>query len=153
VFDLLADDYKFKQRKSTYECLKRVDKHLRPYFGAMKACEIGTTTFHNFIQRRCGRSRRRRRSTKSCHGCVRRAMKLGARHQPPLVLQVPEMFDTLPVDNARGTLDNDQYRVIRDALPLYARIALVIGYHTGSPKGEITSILVNWVDLKAGRFN
>jgi len=70
-----------------------------------------------------------------------------------LVLRVPH-FEMLPVDNVReGTIDHEQYRAIRDVLPLYARIALVIAYHTGARKGEIRSIRKERVDLKAGRIN
>jgi hypothetical protein len=67
---------------------------------------------------------------------LRRAMKLGARHEPPLVPRVPHI-EMLPVDNVRErTIDHEQYRAVRDALPTYARIALVIAYHTGARKGD-----------------
>ena len=58
----------------------------------------------------------------------------------------------LPVDNVReGTLEHDQYRTLRDALPAYARIALVIAYHTGARKGEIRAIRLDKIDFKAMR--
>jgi len=80
-------------------------------------------------------------------------MKLGAQHDPPLVLRVPH-FEMLRVDNVReGTLEHEQYQTLRDALPFYARIALVISYHTGARKGEIRSIRKDKIDLKAKRIN
>jgi len=59
----------------------------------------------------------------------------------------------LPVDNAReGTLTHDQYRAVRDSLPPYARIALVVGYHTGARKGEIREIRRDKIDLGRRRI-
>jgi integrase len=59
----------------------------------------------------------------------------------------------LPVDNARsGIVTHEQYRAIRDSLPPYARIALVISYHTGARKGEIQKVRLDKIDFKAGRI-
>jgi integrase len=59
----------------------------------------------------------------------------------------------LPVDNSRtGIVTHEQYRAIRDFLPPYARIALVISYHTGARKGEIQKIRLDKIDFKAGRI-
>jgi integrase len=83
---------------------------------------------------------------------MRRAMKLGTEHEPPLVLRVPS-FKMLPGDNVReGILEHDKYRALRDSLPLYARIALVIAYHTGARKGEIRAIRKDKIDLAASRI-
>lgn len=60
----------------------------------------------------------------------------------------------LPEDNVReGTLSHHKYRLVRDGLPPYARIALVIGYHTGARKGEIRQIRIDRIDLKAKRID
>lgn len=83
--------------------------------------------------------------------CVRRAMKLGAKQDPPLVLRVPH-FQMLPEDNVReGTLAHEKYTALRD-MPSYARIALVVAYHTGARKGEIRSIRKENIDGKAMRI-
>ena len=37
---------------------------------------------------------------------------------------------------------------MHDALPGYARIALVIGYHTGGRKGEIRQIRIDKIDFR-----
>jgi integrase len=59
----------------------------------------------------------------------------------------------LPLDNARsGIVAHDQYRAIRDFLPSYGRIALVIAYHTGARRGEIRQIRLDKIDLKASRI-
>jgi len=59
----------------------------------------------------------------------------------------------LPTDNVReGVLEYETYRLVRDALPGYARIALVIAFHTGARKGEIAAIRKDRIDLKAERI-
>jgi integrase len=59
----------------------------------------------------------------------------------------------LPVDNVReGTLTHEQYRGVRDLVPPYARIALVIGYLTGARKGQILEIRRDKIDLARRRI-
>ena len=152
LFDLLLADYRFKERKSTYDTELRIDANLRPFFGERKAQAISTT-----VQREYAAYRRRQKAEAATINkelsFVRRAMKLGAQQDPPLVLRVPH-FEMLPVDNVReGILEHEQYRAVRDALPPYARIALVIAYHTGARKGEIRSIQCDRIDLKANRIH
>lgn len=152
LFDLLIEDYRYKERKSTYDTELRVDANLRPFFGERKAQAIGTT-----VQREYAAHRRRQKAEAATINkelsFLRRAMRLGAQQDPPLVLHVPH-FEMLPIDNVReGTLEHEEYRAVRDALPSYARIALVIAYHTGARKGEIRAIQRDRIDLKAARIH
>ncbi len=55
-------------------------------------------------------------------------------------------------DPRSGLVTHDMYRAVRDQLPGYARIALVLGYHTGARKGAILKIRREWIDLKKGRI-
>jgi len=52
LFDLLVDDYTFNERKSTSDTELRVDRHLRPFFGAMKGQAIGTSTRRQYVELR-----------------------------------------------------------------------------------------------------
>ena len=129
-----------------------MNAHLRPFFGEMKAQSLGTSIRRQYVERR----RRQKGEPATINkelSWLRRAMRLGAKHEPPLVHRVPS-FEMLPVDNVReGIVGHEHYRAIRDALPTYARIALVVGYHTGARKGEIRGILRDRIDLKAKRIN
>jgi len=59
-------------------------------------------------------------------------------HEAPLVKRV-RYFRMHRLDNARtGIVEHDQYRMLRDSLTSYGRIALAISYHTGARKGEST---------------
>lgn len=123
LFDLLVQDYTLQKRRSLYDAEKRINARLRPYFGEMKAQGVGTATLRQYIQHR--RHEQAQDATINRElALVRRALNLGAQERPPLVLNVPH-FPMLLVDNARqGTLDHEPYRLIRDALPFYARIVI-----------------------------
>jgi integrase len=152
LFDLLMDDYRYKSRKSTYCTEHRIDCHLRPFFGETKAIDLSTSKLRQYVAHRRKEGGAAATINKEL-SFIRRAMNIGAKHEPPLVLRVPA-FEMLAVDNARqGTLDHEAYKRVRDALPPYARIALVIGYHTGARAGEICSIRKEWINLAAKRIN
>jgi integrase len=54
----------------------------------------------------------------------------------------------LPEENVReGTLTHEKYKAVRDSLPSYARIVLVIAYHTGARKGELRQIRKDRINL------
>jgi integrase len=153
LFDLLLEFYRTQERRSTYDVERKIESRLRPYFGKMKAQAITGQVIARYVASR--RAEKRKPQNASINrelSYVRRALKLGAKQDPPLVLRVPH-FQFLPEENVReGVLKHEQYRLVRDALPGYARIALVIGYHTGARKGEITQIRKERIDLKAGRI-
>jgi integrase len=85
---------------------------------------------------------------------LRRAFKLGASETPPLVIHVPR-FEILDTSNnvREGTLEHDVYRIVRDLLNPYGRIALVLAYHTGARAGELRQIRIDRIDFKAARIN
>lgn len=152
LLDLLIENYQFHGRKSAGDTKLRVNAHLRPFFGEMKAHALSTRARTEYVQHR----RRQKAEAATINkelSWLRRAFRLGAKHDPPLVLRVPS-FDMLPVDNVRdGTMSHEHYKAVRDSLPGYARIALVIAYHTGARKGEVRAIRRDKIDLKAKRIN
>jgi integrase len=151
LLDMLIEDYRSDEHRSTYDTELRVNKHLRPFFGETKAADLHTNHRDQYVAHR----RRQKAEAATINkelAWLRRALNLGFQNIPPLVEKVPH-FKMLRVDNVReGLLAHDQYRAIRDSLPPYGRIALVIAYHTGSRKGEIRSIRKDKIDLKAGRI-
>jgi integrase len=151
LLDLVIEDYQLNKRETTYDTEKRIDKHLRPYFGSKRATEIGTKLLKAY---------RVHRELTGCQPAtinkeltfLRRGFRLGFEHEPRLVETVPH-FPILKVDNAReGIVSHEIYRAIRDRLPSYARIAAVISYHTGARKGEIRKIRKERIDLPNARI-
>ena len=150
LLDLVVEDYRDENRQSTYDASKRIDAHLRPYFGQKKAVDVGTKLLKDY--RRLRLKDAAEATVNKELAWLRRAFNLGLEHEPRLVRQVPR-FPITSVDNARqGVMEHDVYRQVRDLLPPYARIALVIGYRTGARKGEIRGIRIEDIELVAGRI-
>jgi hypothetical protein len=98
---------------------------LRTASGNLKAQALGSSSIARYIA-----ARRREDATPAnatsnrALAYVRRATKLGAQQDPPLVLRVPH-FEMLPVAEPRqGVVTHEDYRAVRDLLTRYARIAL-----------------------------
>jgi integrase len=162
LFDLVIEDYRQKGRHSLdrIEGMVRVaDKRydqpgpLRAWFGSIKARDVTRSLLRKYIAERLRDKPKPANATINRElACVRRALTLGKEEDPPLVLHIPK-FDMLEnADPREGTLPHEIYKAVRDTLPNYARLGLVIGYHTGARKGEITKILRELVDFKAARI-
>lgn len=150
LLDLLVDDYKYEDRSSAEDVELRVEKHLRPHFGHLAAKDVGTSELKRYVQMR--RKTAAQATVNKELAFLRRAFRLGYRHEPKLVLSVP-YFPIKAVDNAReGTVPEKAYKTLLDLLPPYARMALVISYNTGARKGEVRQIRLDRIDLEASRI-
>lgn len=145
LLDLVLEDYRENNRNSTDDTQKRIDKHLRPFFGHRRASEIGTKLLKEY--------RRQREATGDAEATVnkeltwlRRGFRLGVRHEPKLVHSVPYFPITDPDNTREGTIPHEKYREVRNSLPPYARVSFVIAYHTGARKGEIRKIRREMID-------
>jgi len=155
LFDLMLARYRLQERRTLYDLERLIEapNGLRAHFGNFKALALGSSAIAHYI------AARRREDPAPANATInralayiRRAMKLGAQQDPPLVLRVPH-FEMLPVAEPRqGVVTHENYRAVRDLLPRYARIALVIGYHTGLRKGMILQIRRDMIDLKKLRI-
>jgi integrase len=153
LLDAMIEWYTAQKKASLYTIDRHIEIHLRPWFGKMKAQTLSTAELARYV------AMRRKAKTKPANGTInrelgtlRRALKLGAQQDPPLVTRVPR-FDMLPeADPREGTVSHENFRAVRDLLPSYARIALVIGYYTGARKGELRQIRKAGIDFKAGRI-
>lgn len=150
LLDLVIDDYKYKNRESTYDTELRINLHLRPYFGHLQTAAFSTSSIKQYVARR--KLEAEPATINKEIAWLRRGFRLGFRNEPRLVQTVP-YFPMLEIHNERaGILEHESYRSIRDLLPPYARIAFVISYHTGARKGEIRKIRLDAIDLKAERI-
>lgn len=151
LLDLVIEDYRLNKRASTYDAELRIEKHLRPFFGNKRAIAVNTDAIKKYTAMRAREAEAATVNKELAY--LRRAFRLGFQNEPQLVERVPT-FRMLPVDNARtGILQHEKYRLIRDSLPPYARIALVIAYHTGARKGEIGKIRLDKIDVKSARID
>ncbi|PYT20695.1 MAG: hypothetical protein DMG57_41260 [Acidobacteria bacterium] len=154
LFDLLLEFYRTQERRSTYDVERKIESRLRKYFGSRKALDMTSAVIAEYI--RCRRTEKKKPANGTINrelAYVRRALKLGSMQDPPLVYRVPH-FPMLPEAEPReGTLTHEKYRAVRDSLPGYVRIALLIAYHTGARKGELRQIRKERIDFKARRID
>lgn len=165
LLDLLVQSYSSK--RTLYDLELRVERHLRPMFGNMKAIDLTSRDLRRFVEL-CRKGRNpvaikdnergkpappKRLTSASINRCLanlRRAFVLGTREDPPLVLRIP-YFPWQEEDNVRhGMMDRTTYESMRGELAPHAALALVIGYHTGMRRGEILGLRWDQVDLKNG---
>ena len=52
LLDLVTEDYRDNKRASADDTQKRIDKHLRPFFGQKRASEIGTKLLKEYRRKR-----------------------------------------------------------------------------------------------------
>lgn len=149
LFDLLEGDYIRRRLETLADMKGRVAKHLRPWFGSLKVLDLRKRDVEQFIA--LSLKDLEPASVNKLLAYTRRAMKLGADEDPPLVLRIPGWFKKLPGETIRtGTMTPVQYDCLVRAMPSHAALALAIGYHTGIRRGLILDLLWEWVDLDAG---
>jgi integrase len=141
-------EYEENQRHTLADVQTRNKLHLIPAFGDIRAAEFSTSHIKAYI-----RSRRKADATNATINrelaVLRRAFRLAAAEDPPLVMRVP-LIPRLSEDNVReGFLDTDNYRKLLMELPSRLRLLFIIGYHTGARVGELRNTRIDQVDLKA----
>jgi integrase len=148
LLTLLIEDYRRQDKADLYQVQLRVEKHLRPEFGDLKANKLTSRYIREYIERR---KREAANATINRElAIVRRAYNLGALEDPPLVYRVPRI-PKLKEDNVReGFLEPPQYRMILDGLVEPVKPVFVLGYHLGMRTGELLALKRDWVDLAEG---
>ncbi|MFL6352276.1 MAG: tyrosine-type recombinase/integrase [Bryobacteraceae bacterium] len=144
----LLDDLKldFEVNGKSVEWLAFVDKHLRPFFGSMKASHIGTEAIQRYITFRRGAGIANGTINREL-GRLRRAFNLGRQATPPKVNHVPRI-PTLEENNVRkGFFEYEQFSVLRSELPEQLKPVITFGYYTGCRKGEVLYLRWSQIDL------
>ncbi|HEY3940217.1 MAG TPA: tyrosine-type recombinase/integrase [Bryobacteraceae bacterium] len=149
LLNLLLKDYREQNRGSLYTTELRIEKHVRPAFGAIKANKLTSSDIRKYKESRL--------NTGASPGTInrelarlRRAFNLGAVEDPPLVYRVPRIL-ALKEDNIReGFLEEPQYRALVAVLADSVKPVFVVAYHLGMRTGELLKIRRDWVDLAEG---
>lgn len=157
VFDLLEADWKAKDAKSLGDLLSK-SAAMRKYWGDRKVKELGSSSIASYISHlRTVKSPKTKKplgpaSINRFLAALKHALNLAHEHEPPLIARVPTIKMLKEPKPREGVLTHEQYCAVRDLLPSYARVALVVGYHTGARRGEILGIRKEHIDLKAKRI-
>lgn len=150
LFEMVIDDYIEHERHDLYTCRRRISKHLSPVLGDVRAADFGSEHVRKYIRgRKTAKPKPANATINRELAIIRRAFHLAAACNPAKVSRIP-FIEELPEGNVRqGFLEHAQYLGLRDELPDYARLALVIAYHCGNRKGELMQLEWSMVDLKA----
>jgi len=145
LFDDLVRDYDVNGKRLDWASIV-VEKHLRPFFGNVRAAKLTSDLLNRYIQHR--------HSKGVANGTInreftlfRRSLNLGREAGPPKVfnvLKIPKLDEAPP---RAGFFEHDEFGAMRQELPDYLRPVLTFGYYTGCRKGEILALKLVQVDL------
>ncbi len=137
VSELLADlldDYRSKGQ-DVETCARRV-KNLRPFFGNLLACRVGTDTVRAFVRKRKAQGVKDSTVNRDI-AALKRAFSLGHEHSPRKVVRLPHLPMAGPESKPReGFFTHDEFLWLRSELPAEVAQLVTFLYYTGCRKGE-----------------
>jgi integrase len=159
LLDDLLSDYRVNGTDADGIEKKRLENHVRPFFGRMLASKVGTSEIQRYIEERRsgpvsdGTPAGRRAGAASNAtinrelALLRHAFYLGSEHEPPKVARVPRI-SMLAEDNVRkGFFEHEAFLAIRIHLSEEIRPVVIFAYYTGCRKGEILKLLWSQIDF------
>ena len=151
-FEELAEDflneYRANNRKSLVWAKRRIERHLTPFLGGLRAMDITTDRIRDYtvVRLKAGASNG---SINRELGALKRMFNLAAEMTPPKVGRVP-FIPMLKERNVRkGFFEHGEYLALRRELPEYLNPVLTFGYYTGAREGEILGLTWRQIDLNA----
>lgn len=151
LFEAVLTDY--RNNEKTIAWAERVWKlHLKPFFGDMRATNVGTDQIAAYIsERKSGEEPAANGTINRELALLRRAFTLGYKSKPRKVSSLLDLSEhMLEENNVRtGFVDESQYRTLADkaARQLWLRAMLALGYTYGFRKAELLNMKLGQVDL------
>ncbi|HEY6288559.1 MAG TPA: tyrosine-type recombinase/integrase [Nitrospiraceae bacterium] len=152
TFDELAElflqDYRINGRKSLQRA-HELAASLRKMFGRFRACRITSKDVLDYIARR--------QSEGLASGTINRELaaltrmfRLAARQTPPLVSTMPHIPHLKEHNVRQGFFTDEEYTLLRAALPDHLKVPFILAYWTGMRMGEVLRLRWDQVDLAEG---
>jgi integrase len=152
TFDDLAalylQDYQINGRKTLGRAQELTDR-LRESFGRFRASRITSEHIRLYITRR--------QSDGMANGTINRELaalkrmfRLASQQTPPLVINTPHIPHLQENNVRQGFFTEEEYKLLRAALPDHVKVPLIIGYWTGMRAGEIVMLRWEQIDLERG---
>jgi integrase len=152
LLDRLLDDYRTNGKKSLYETRGRLEAHVRPALGHVRAAALTSDTLSRYVAMRQKEEAAPATINREL-SIVRTALAIGAHDDPPVVLRVPYIRKLAEHNTREGFLRPAEYEVLRNELPEYLRPLFVVAYHTGARLGELLALKWPQVDFEAAQIN
>jgi integrase len=141
----LINDYKVNGKKSL-DRAERSIKHLKAFFGDMKAIDITTDkirTYQGIRQEEGAENGTINREL----AALKRMFNLASQMTPSKVKNVPYMPHLKENNKRTGYFEHNEYISLRDSLPGYLKPMVILAYHSGMRKEEILSLKWTQVDF------
>lgn len=152
LLQLVLNDYRNRERRTTRHIDIQIKKHLAPAFGQIRVADLSTKDIENY--RRLRKSQPGHSGNQTSNATVnrelallRRSLTLGRREVPPMVLR-DFYIQMLPENNVRqGFLQDEDYSALLTALPEHLRALFAVAYETGIRKGQLRQLQWPQVDF------
>lgn len=139
LFRLYESHHRMDKSKGLEIELQRLNKHVSPFFGQIRAARFSLADVRVYIEKR--RADGRPDSTINRElSIVRQSLRLGHEETPPMVLRVLKIPKLDEHNIRQGFMTDDEYHRLLSELPEYLKLPFIIGYHTGVRKGELLAI-------------
>jgi integrase len=155
VSELAADflrDQKICERKAAADAKTRWELHLKPFFGHLRALQVGTELISRYIAKRQEEGAANATINREM-ASLKRMFNLGAQASPPKVHRVPK-FQKLIERNVRtGFVEDSHYGKLADAcsaVGVWMRALFETAYNYGWRIGELQNLKVRKIDLLSG---
>ena len=147
LFEDVVEDYRLNGRRSLAQLQSRLENHVKPDLGAIRAAEFSTASVKRYIARRLKDKATNATINRELE-IVQRAFVLAAECDPPKVVRALHI-PMLAEDNVRvGFLDDEGYVRLKRELPDYLKPMFVVAYHVGNRLGELLKLRWEQVDFK-----
>jgi site-specific recombinase XerD len=155
VNELAADferDQTIRDRKAAADAKSRWELHLKPFFGHLRAVQVGTDQISRYIEKRQDQGAANATINREL-ACLKRMFNLGVEASPPKVFRVPK-FPKLAERNVRtGFVEDSDYSKLAQAcgeVGLWMRAIFEIAYTYGWRVGELQNLKVRQIDIPSG---
>jgi integrase len=147
---LYLQDYEINGKK-TVRCARQVVAHLGKEFQGLRAGQITTPRLQAYITRRLQDGVANATINRAL-AALKRMFRLAAQQTPPLVqvTAIPHIPHLRENNVRQGFLTEEEYQVLRAALPDHVKVPFILAYWTGMRAGEILSLQWEHVDWERG---
>jgi integrase len=144
---MFVRDYRINSRKSLVDAETRWNRHLKPFFGGMRAVDVTSEQLARYVDKRQQEEAANATINREL-AALKRMFRLGQQSTPPKVIRSPK-FPKLAENNVRkGFLEDGQYRKLIEYCPeLWFRSLVECGRTYGWRVSELLSMRVNQLDV------
>lgn len=145
--EMFVRDYRINGKKSVDDAEARWTRHLKPFFGSMRAVDVTSEQLARYVDKRQQEQAANATINREL-AALKRMFRLGQQATPPKVVRVPK-FPKLAENNIRkGFLEDGQYRKLVEYCPeLWFRALVECGRTYGWRVSELLSMRVSQADV------